>query len=140
MGTRFLATVEAPVPAARKAAICAASETDTVYTSIANLVSRPDWVGVAPSRVLLTGAIREWIGREAELAAASPTERQAVAGRWRQARDAGDVDGMEIIAGQDCGLIHDVVPAGEIVRRIVAEAEAILQHLSSSGTMTNAIR
>jgi hypothetical protein len=28
--------------------------------------------------------------------------------------------------GQDAGLIHDILPAGEIVRRIAEEAERIL--------------
>jgi len=28
--------------------------------------------------------------------------------------------------GQDAGLIHELLPAGEIVRRIAAEAEDIL--------------
>jgi hypothetical protein len=45
----------------------------------------------------------------------NPTERQEIADRWVQARDADYVPGMEIIAGQDCGLIHDIVPAAEIV-------------------------
>ena len=36
-----------------------------------------------------------------------------------------------IWAGQSAGLIDDVVPAGEIVTRIVAEAEEILQGLSA---------
>jgi nitronate monooxygenase len=31
-----------------------------------------------------------------------------------------------VIAGEACGLIHDVPPAGEIVERVVAEAERLL--------------
>ncbi len=131
IGTRFLATFEAPVTAARKEAICVARETDTVYTPIANLVSRPTWASVAPSRVLRTRAIEEWLGREHELAAATQAERRSVADRWAQARDEGRIDGMEIITGQDCGLIHDVLPAAEVVRRVVAEAEDTLRRLAA---------
>lgn len=38
----------------------------------------------------------------------------------------GDLEGMALYAGQSAGLIHDVAPAADIVRRIVAEAEAAL--------------
>lgn len=130
VGTRILATHESPVPKVWKDAICAAKETDTVYTRIANLVSRPTWADVAPSRVLRTAAIEAWLGREAELAALPLPERQALAARWAQARMEGRREESEIIAGQDCALIHEVLPAGEVVRRIVAEAEEILERVA----------
>jgi NAD(P)H-dependent flavin oxidoreductase YrpB (nitropropane dioxygenase family) len=126
VGTRFLATEEAPVPPAWKSAICASTEVDTVYTRVANLVARPTWAPVAPSRVLRTRAVTAWLGREAELEALPPAEREAIAARWVQARAAGRTEDMEVIAGQDCGLIHEVLPAAEVVRRIVEEAEEIL--------------
>lgn len=127
VGTRFLATQEAPVPPVWKAAICAARETDTVYTRVANLVARPTWATVAPSRVLRTRAIETWLGREAELAALDPAERESIAKRWAQARAEGRSEDTEIIAGQDCGLIRELLPAAEVVRRIVTEAEEILE-------------
>jgi NAD(P)H-dependent flavin oxidoreductase YrpB (nitropropane dioxygenase family) len=126
VGTRFLATEEASVPPVWKAAICAARETDTVHTRVGNLVMRPTWSDVAPGRVLRTRAIEAWLGREPELAALPASERDALAARWREARAAGRREDTEIIAGQDCGLIRDVLPAAEVVRWIVTEAEAIL--------------
>jgi hypothetical protein len=42
------------------------------------------------------------------------------------ARKAGDTDNAPLSMGQDCGLIHDVPAAAEIVARIAREAEAIL--------------
>ena len=33
--------------------------------------------------------------------------------------------------GQTAGLIHDIAPAGAIVRRIVAEAEDVLSHVAT---------
>ena len=126
VGTRFLATHEAAVPPVWKAAICAASETDTVYTRVANLVSRPTWAPVAPSRVLRTRAIETWIGREAELAALPIAERNAIGSSWARARAEGRAEETEIIAGQDCGLIREVLPAAEVIRQIVIEAEKIL--------------
>ena len=132
VGTRFLATEEASIPPVWKAAICAASEADTVYTRVANLVSRPTWAPVAPSRVLRTRAIETWIGREEELAALAPAEREALAARWAQARAEGRREESELIAGQDCGLIRELLPAAEVVRRIVAEAEEILSRAAGS--------
>ena len=127
VGTRFLATEEASVAPVWKAAICAAQETDTVYTRIGNLVMRPPWADVAPGRVLKTRAIEAWLGRERELMALPQPERDAIGARWVQARAEGRTDDTEIIAGQDCGLIRELLPAAAIVRRIVTEAEEILR-------------
>jgi nitronate monooxygenase len=131
IGTRMMATDEASVAPVWKTAICAARETDTVYTRVANLVARPTWAAVAPSRVLKTRAIEEWIGREAELTALVPDERAALAARWADARMQGRRDDTEVIAGQDCGLIHEVLSAAEVVRRMVAEAEEIVRRLAA---------
>lgn len=69
-------------------------------------------------------AFRErWAGRESELRARQP-EAAAALGR---ARETGDADNASLLIGQDAGLIHDVPPAGEIVERTVAEAEALLK-------------
>ncbi len=133
VGTPFLATDEAPVPSAWKSAICASTEVDTVYTRVANLVARPTWAPVAPSRVLRTGAVTAWLGREAELDALPPAERETIAARWVQARMEGRTDDMEVIAGQDCGLIHEIFPAAEVVRRIVEEAEQVLGRWCPAG-------
>jgi enoyl-[acyl-carrier protein] reductase II len=133
LGTRFLATNEAPVPSAWKSAICASTEVDTVYTRVANLVARPTWAPVGPSRVLRTRAVEAWLGREAELEALPPAERETIAARWAQARTEGRTDDMEVIAGQDCGLIHEVLPAAEVVRRVVEEAEQVLARWGSAG-------
>ena len=77
-------------------------------------------------RVLQTRAIAAWLGRERELAALPQSERDAIAARWVQARGEGRREETEIIAGQDCGLIRELLPAAAVVRRIVMEAEGIL--------------
>src|SRR5437870_7415062 len=57
LGTRFMATREAPVPDTAKQAICAATEADTVFTPINDLVGNPRWLDAgAQSRVIRTGA------------------------------------------------------------------------------------
>ena len=44
----------------------------------------------------------------------------------QRAREQGDVDNGSLLIGQDAGLIDSIEPAGEIVGRIVSDAEAIL--------------
>jgi enoyl-[acyl-carrier protein] reductase II len=38
-------------------------------------------------------------------------------------------------AGQSAALVHEILPAGEIARRVVAEAEAALQRLRFAGAV-----
>lgn len=131
LGTRFLATMEAPIPQAAKEAICAASEGDTVCSTIPDLVSNPRWLEVgALARGLKTRAVLEWVGREEELKSLSEEGRRAMAERWAKARNEGRIEETSVLAGEDSGLIHEVLPAGEVVRRTVAEAEEILKGLA----------
>ena len=127
LGTRFLATPEAPFSAAAKQAICAASEADTVCSTVPDLVSNPRWTQIgALARALKTRAVLEWQGREAELRALGEDERKALAARWAAARTDGRIEETSVLAGEDSGLIHEVLPAAEVVRRTVTEAEALL--------------
>jgi hypothetical protein len=45
----------------------------------------------------------------------------------------GDLDDLALYAGQSAGLVHDVAPAGVIVRQIVADAETALGALLAHG-------
>lgn len=49
-----------------------------------------------------------------------------VAPEFAAARERADFDIAGVIAGEACGLINDIPPAGEIVERIVREAEKVL--------------
>ena len=42
------------------------------------------------------------------------------------AEATGDIDSMDLLAGQSVGLIHEVKPAGQIVGELVAEARQII--------------
>jgi NAD(P)H-dependent flavin oxidoreductase YrpB (nitropropane dioxygenase family) len=132
MGTRFLVTPEANVADGAKAAICAASEADTVSNTIRDAIASRDFFKAgALCRVIRNPAIERWLGRDAEVEAMTPEQRAAVRETWAEALRAGRFDETPILAGQDCGLIHEILPAAEIVRRTVAEAEAILSRLPS---------
>lgn len=122
MGTRFLATDEAPAPARAKAAIVAGDGHDTVLTTVPDTLTGRDWPG-AWSRVTRTRFVEEWLGREPELR----RRREEVRARLAEARERGDEDYWTMWVGQSGGLVDSVVPAGEVVRSVVAEAEEIMR-------------
>jgi len=67
--------------------------------------------------------------RFAELEKQGISEQELIefgTGKLRLAVEEGDMTHGSIMAGQVSGLIHEVLPAAEIIRRTVAEAEAIL--------------
>jgi NAD(P)H-dependent flavin oxidoreductase YrpB (nitropropane dioxygenase family) len=121
LGTRFLATEEAPVEAAYKRAIVASDGGDTIVTTVGDTLSGRDWPG-AWARMRRTRFIEEWLGREPELR----RRRQAV---WAilEAAEASDPDYGLMWIGQAAGLVDSIIPAGEVVRQIVEEAEEILR-------------
>jgi NAD(P)H-dependent flavin oxidoreductase YrpB (nitropropane dioxygenase family) len=124
LGTRFLASDEAPLPDWLKQAIVASDGYDTIVTTVADTLTGRDWPG-AWSRVLRTPFIEQWIGREPEL-----RRRRQEARAVFEALDAEEQpDDWFFWVGQSVGLIDSVEPAGEIVRRIVVEAEEILRSL-----------
>jgi NAD(P)H-dependent flavin oxidoreductase YrpB (nitropropane dioxygenase family) len=121
LGTRFLATPEAPLPDAYKEAICRSDGHDTLLTELPDVIAGQVWPG-AFARVLRTPFIQEWLGREGEVR----QRRAELLQRIQRAREQGDVTNGSLLIGQDAGLIESVEPAGQIVQRMVREAEEIL--------------
>ncbi|HEV8439929.1 MAG TPA: nitronate monooxygenase family protein [Methylomirabilota bacterium] len=122
LGTRFLATQESPLHPNFKQAVVDSDGHDTVLTEIPDIARANVWPG-AMARSRRNAFIERWAGREWELRARQPE----VAAALDRAREAGDTDNAALLIGQDAGLIHDIPPAGEIVERLVAEAEALLK-------------
>jgi NAD(P)H-dependent flavin oxidoreductase YrpB (nitropropane dioxygenase family) len=121
LGTRFLATEEAPVEAAYKRAIVASKGDDTIVTTIPDTLSGRDWPG-AWVRVRRTRFIEAWLGREPEL-----RRRRDAVWAMLEAAEESDPDHALIWIGQSAGLVDTILPAGEVVRQIAAEAEDILR-------------
>jgi NAD(P)H-dependent flavin oxidoreductase YrpB (nitropropane dioxygenase family) len=122
LGTRFMATPEAPIHANFKRAIVESDGHDTVLTEIPDLASQRVWPG-AMSRAKRNKFIDRWAGREWALRQdAGEVGKEAAA-----ARAAGDVDNASISYGQDAGLIESVKSVKEVVQDIVAEAEEIMR-------------
>jgi NAD(P)H-dependent flavin oxidoreductase YrpB (nitropropane dioxygenase family) len=122
LGTRFLATKESPLHPHFKQAVLDSDGHDTVLTEIPDIARATVWPG-AMARSRRNAFIERWAGREWELRARQPEAAAAL----QQAMETGDADNASLLIGQDAGLIHDIPPAGEIVERIVAEAEALLK-------------
>jgi NAD(P)H-dependent flavin oxidoreductase YrpB (nitropropane dioxygenase family) len=122
LGTRFLATEEAPLPDGYKRAIVASDGHDTLLTEIPDIAAGQVWPG-AYARVLRNEFIEEWLGREGELRRNLGQVRQSL----QAARAAGDAKRGSLLIGQDAGLIDSIEPAGALLTRLAAEAEAILR-------------
>jgi enoyl-[acyl-carrier protein] reductase II len=121
LGTRFLATPEAPLPDAYKQAIVRSDGHDTLLTELPDVIAGQVWPG-AFARVLRTPFIQEWLGREGEVR----QRRTELLHQIQRAREQGDVANGSLLIGQDAGLIDSIEAAGSIVERVVREAEALL--------------
>jgi nitronate monooxygenase len=119
MGTRFIATKEAPVHENVKQAIVAASELDT------RLVMRPLR---NTERVLRNAAVDRLIEKERSLGAALTFDdiREEVVGVYPRVMLSGEMEAGAWSCGLVAGLIHDVPSVQELVDRIMAEATRII--------------
>lgn len=124
MGTRFIATQEAPVHENVKQALVAASELDT------RLVMRPLR---NTERVLTNPAVERLLEKEKEMGDALKFEDiiGEVAGVYPKVMTEGEMESGAWSCGMVAGLIYDVPTVKELVDRIISEAEAIInQRLS----------
>jgi NAD(P)H-dependent flavin oxidoreductase YrpB (nitropropane dioxygenase family) len=120
MGTRFIATKEAPVHDNVKQAIVAASELDT------RLVMRPLR---NTERVLVNAGVTRLLEKERELGSAIKFEDifAEVAGVYPKIMLEGDMDAGAWSCGMVAGLIHDVPTCKELIDRIMSEATQIIR-------------
>jgi NAD(P)H-dependent flavin oxidoreductase YrpB (nitropropane dioxygenase family) len=119
MGTRFIATQEAPVHENVKQALVEASELDT------RLIMR----GLRNTeRVLNNAGVERLIQKEQDLGADLKFEDilPEVAGIYPRVMQEGDVDAGAWSCGMVAGLIHDVPTVQELMDRIMSEAEALI--------------
>ena len=122
MGTRFIASVEAHAGQAYKDAILGMSESDTVISKV--------FTGKT-LRAIVNNSNRDFDNRTAKPFVAQVAESV-------QLNRLGPIAGvMEVIpetqclaAGQGGGGITEILPAGEIVRRTVAEAQSVLDKMA----------
>jgi len=120
MGTRFIATKEAPVHQNVKEAIVAASELDTrlVMRSLRNT-----------ERVLNNPAVERLLEKEAALGDKLKFEDiiEEVAGVYPTIMQEGSMDAGAWSCGMVAGLIHDIPTVQELIDTIMADAEHIIR-------------
>lgn len=133
MGTRFLAAEESNTHDVYRQRVLAAAPDDAVYTTAFD----GNWPG-APHRALRNATLSRWEIAGQPAAPNRPGEDDVIAvdssgEQHRRYEDliplremSGELGEMALYAGQSAGIVHKVAPAGEIVRAIVAEAEAAL--------------
>jgi nitronate monooxygenase/enoyl-[acyl-carrier protein] reductase II len=127
LGSRFLASDEAPVGERWKKALLTAPAEDWVQVEFMNaLRPNPGTLGYRTRvRALRTAYVDRWESRADEVRA-DPTEALT------ELLDAATADGLEelfVSGGQSAGLLERLRPAAEIVRTLVAEAEQALGHV-----------
>jgi NAD(P)H-dependent flavin oxidoreductase YrpB (nitropropane dioxygenase family) len=126
MGTRFLVTPESPISAEHKSRIIAAGDGDTVASKLWDLLWGSPWFGMQ-ARGLRNSLTARWAGRENDLAISLQQARADLA----VANANMDHANMILLAGEGSSRITSIDPAAEIVRSVVAEAEAALRKAAS---------
>lgn len=122
VGTRFWATPEALGSDRVKQLLTLARSDDTQRTRVFDIVRELPWPDGYTGRALVNDFSRKWHGNEEALEKNLARETEAY---WTAAR-AGDTNTSVVFAGEGLDLIHDIKPAGEIVRTIAADAEDLL--------------
>lgn len=139
LGTRFLATPESSAHPIYKQRVIEASEGDTVRTTLFGY----GWPN-APHRTLRTPFVEKWIAEESRGNESRPDE--PVIGETKigdqsvpvlrfmgfpPSIDAsGDIESMNLLAGQSAGLVNEIKPAAVIVQELVEGAEKIIKGMN----------
>ena len=120
MGTRFIATREAPVHQNVKDAILAATELDT------KLIMRPMR---NTERVLNNTAVDRIIELEREKGADLKIDdiRDLVGGVYPKVMTDGDMEAGAWSCGMVAGLINDIPTCAELITQLMAEAKDIIR-------------
>lgn len=123
MGTRFCATIEAPIHERIKQALVQADErgTNLIFRTLSNT-----------GRVLKNAVSDEVIALERREGGCTFADIQTLVSgqRGRATLQSGDVDNGLIWAGQVVGLIHDVPTCADLIQQIVKDCQKALERAS----------
>jgi len=119
MGTRFIATAECNAHHDFKRRILESSDTGTMITGRA----------LSPTRMLRN----KFAAKVSEMDRRGTTADELLAligmGRSRMGQLEGDVENGELYCGEASGMVRDVVPAGDIIKKIVADYDRVVASL-----------
>ncbi|WP_086351126.1 NAD(P)H-dependent flavin oxidoreductase [Candidatus Enterococcus clewellii] len=119
VGTRFLASEEAPISLNYKQAIVAAQDDSTIVTG---RTSR------APVRVIKNDMSKMYLEMEYHKVARDALEKLTM-GSLRKAVVDGDMVNGSIMAGQISGAVDSIKPVKEIVDQMFSEAEEVMKEM-----------
>lgn len=132
LGTRFVATEESYAHPIYKRKLLELDETE--YT---NVFGRARWPG-APQRVLETPFFKDWKSlpaHESEInqplighSTINGMEKDILrfSGTVPNRTTTGDIESMVLYAGEGVGLIKEILPAAEVVKRLVEGAQLLI--------------
>ena len=128
LGTRFIASMEAPAPNEWKQAITAAKSEDAIKVDVLNDISPIPGTKGFPTvpRSLSTTFLDEWSGKREE----ARRERDRLRGQIVSTTQAGRQHECVLWAGQSAGGINEIPSVSEIMRRLIAETEAALSSVA----------
>lgn len=123
IGTRILATKEAPIHERLKKALVEASELDTMLIMRSLHATHRVWTNAAAKKCA-----------ELEARSADPAEIfNVVAGtNTKRMYDEGDLDAGVISCGQGVGLAHDIPSMKELFDRMMGEAESVVNRFATA--------
>ena len=124
LGTRFIATRESPASEEWKRAVAGAESEDSIKVEVLNDISPlPGTAGFnTVLRSLATPFLDEWSSKREE----ARRDGDRLRGQILATHQAGRPHETLLTAGQSAGGIKEILPVAEIMRRLVAEAEAAL--------------
>lgn len=128
MGTRFKASDEFAGSAEAKSAIVASDGGNTAAAAVFDAPYPISWPSNVVGRAMQSRFSAQWAGKEDELRAKAAS-MPPFALVMELAKDPATAINW---AGESSGLVHEVLPAAEVVRRTVAEAEALLDRVTAA--------
>jgi nitronate monooxygenase len=105
-------------------AAIAADGDSTVRTTVVDVVRKIDWPKPFTARVMKNRFVDDWHGREVELAHSKTVAHEM--DRYLTAMKNGDPANTGVWVGEVAGLIRDVADAGDLLSRIVRDAEDLI--------------
>ena len=123
MGTRFVASDEALPSTGFKQRVVQGIASDTVRTRGFDQIRGIEWPEHYSGRALANQFTERWLGREHLLNSAA----SSVAYDYAAALRDDNLDVRAIWTGEVVDLVKDILPAGQLVEQIVADARQVLQ-------------
>jgi nitronate monooxygenase len=102
----------------------------TIRTTVVDVARKIEWPKPFTARVMKTRFVEDWHGREADLGKPGIVDREMQ--RYVTAMQKGDPENTGVWVGEATGLLQDVRPAGELLQKIVGDAERLLGHKAPS--------